>query len=292
MQHTCNCSHSLSVRYISTIPIALFVILSSCFQDAASTLCEQYGRRCESGWTCAASQNICIPIDGCGDGITRTEIGENCDDGNINNHDACDSNCLREECGNSLTQANEECDPGSTDAKGCDSDCTFAYCGDGYANKAAGEECDSFGVVTADCNGPLCTLPECGDGFFNPYTIYRYNQIAEECDTGKDTQACNGAPTIRNFRAACKIPRCGDGYHNPNFIPPGTDNFEECDDGNFDNDDDCVSNCKVATCGDGFINPNNEECDTGLLVGLPEVGCLGFRKCLTNCTCEQASASD
>lgn len=39
------------------------------------------------------------------------EPDEECDDGNTDNNDGCDSNCLVEECGNGRIEAGEECDP-------------------------------------------------------------------------------------------------------------------------------------------------------------------------------------
>jgi len=65
-------------------------------------------------------------------------------------------------CGDGLLQKqyNEQCDPGggltAIDGTTCDSDCTFAFCGDGHTNAAALEICDdgnasSCGSCSADC---------------------------------------------------------------------------------------------------------------------------------------------
>ena len=83
----------------------------------------------------------------------------------------------------------------------------------------------------------------------------------EDCDTGGDSQTCDGD---------CTAPACGDGYHNPNFDPPGPVAAEECDTGG--NTQLCDSDCTTPMCGDMFVNPNfdpdlvdpnivGEECD-------------------------------
>lgn len=72
-------------------------------------------------------------------------------------------------CGNGgPPDPGEECDgPGET--AGCDPDCTFAVCGDGYLNVTAGEECDGgqccvaceYAAEGTPCNdGSICTDPD------------------------------------------------------------------------------------------------------------------------------------
>jgi cysteine-rich repeat protein len=67
----------------------------------------------------------------CGNGTV--ESGEQCDDGNASNTDACTNACLVATCGDGYVQADvEACDPGGpASVPGCDSDCTAAACGDG-----------------------------------------------------------------------------------------------------------------------------------------------------------------
>jgi cysteine-rich repeat protein len=60
----------------------------------------------------------------CGNGIV--EQGEECDDGDFNNDNACLNNCRQPRCGDGLTQAQngEECDDGDLDdANGCNTQC-------------------------------------------------------------------------------------------------------------------------------------------------------------------------
>lgn len=76
----------------------------------------------------------------------------------------------------------------------------------------------------------------------------------EACDTGGDTETCDGD---------CTAPECGDGYLNPAFDAPGVDEWEKCDKGLANSDtkpDGCRTNCRKAYCGDG-VKDKNEECD-------------------------------
>jgi len=73
-------------------------------------------------------------------------------------------------CGDRLVSPDEECDGESA---ACDPDCTFSVCGDGLANLAAGEECDTGGAsATCDID---CTGVVCGDGLIN-------RAAGEECE--------------------------------------------------------------------------------------------------------------
>ncbi|MCS6900129.1 MAG: hypothetical protein RMJ98_11000 [Myxococcales bacterium] len=100
----------------------------------------------ESGWqTClpdGSGFEECLPCDGsnltnsrgsggtspsqaeCGNG--EVEPGEQCDDGNLDDDDACLSNCRKAKCGDGIVQVDvEECDDAnSNEEDGCTSDCT------------------------------------------------------------------------------------------------------------------------------------------------------------------------
>jgi cysteine-rich repeat protein len=96
----------------------------------------------------------------------------------------------------------------------------------------------------------------CGDSYFNP-------MAGEECDTGVDSKACNGANINHGDAAAfCKVPRCGDRYTNKELILPGLGmRTEECDTGGG-NAIDCDLDCTKPACGDGIPNSAaGEECD-------------------------------
>ena len=67
---------------------------------------------------------------GCGDG--GPDPGEECDDGNDVDTDACPGNCQDAECGDGFVfEGNEECDDGNTESgDGCDASCAIESPGD------------------------------------------------------------------------------------------------------------------------------------------------------------------
>ena len=100
------------------------------------------------------SETICAisddpPASCCGNGIE--DPGEECDDGNNDNNDGCDANCITEFCGDGITNdGDEECDDGNTvDGDGCNANCITEFCGDGITNDGD-EECDDGNTVDED----------------------------------------------------------------------------------------------------------------------------------------------
>jgi len=177
----------------------------------------------------------------CGDGIIGP--GEQCDDGNLSNTDACTNACQSARCGDSFTQAGEQCDDGNqNNTDGCSNSCHLASCGDGITQPGSGEQCDDANQVPDDGCTNSCRLPECGDGITQPGS-------GEACDDGNaiDQDDC----------AHCQPNVCGDGV--VDLQAPAT---EECDDGNQVNDDGCNNQCRFGFCGDGITQAGNgEQCD-------------------------------
>ena len=176
----------------------------------------------------------------CGDGIVNG--GEECDDGNASNNDACTVTCVLTGCGDGLVwDGLEECDDGNLDNDdGCLDDCTPNVCGDGYVNLGK-EQCDDGNQVDNDGCTNACKLhvPGCGDGIIDD---------DEECDDGNldGTDSCT---------PECLNNVCGDSHT--------YGGVEECDDGNEADDDGCYSDCTLNVCGDGTLNVGVEECDDG-----------------------------
>jgi cysteine-rich repeat protein len=172
----------------------------------------------------------------CGNGTL--DPGEECDDGNRLDGDACTSTCLRARCGDGiLWRGVEACDDGNElDGDGCPGHCGPPTCGDGLVQ--AGEPCDDGNRDDSDACLSSCALAFCGDGLLRAGT--------EECDDGNriDGDAC----------VACRPARCGDG-----FVQLGV---EACDDGNPVDDDGCDNLCRRPVCGDGR-RAGSEECDLG-----------------------------
>ncbi len=153
----------------------------------------------------------------CGNGLL--DEGEDCDDGNLSEEDACTPSCRLPVCGDGFLGPGEECDDGNlVDGDTCAFNCRFpGACGDGEVGR--GEECDDGNLEDGDACTPACLLPVCGDGFL---------ALGEECDDGNDiaTDAC--LPT-------CKNPVCGDGFVYAQE--------ESCDDGNEVEVDACTTLC-------------------------------------------------
>jgi cysteine-rich repeat protein len=213
----------------------------------------------------------------CGDGIVQS--GEECDDGNQVNDDACSNTCQivgptptptptpLPLCGNGV------CDPGSGEtcdgpvrcsgggifnSDSCRVDCT--YCGDGIVQP--GEECDDGNDIDDDACSNQCRIVSvnCGNNICDP---------GETCD-GPAQCSGGGVFTPTSCRANCSY--CGDG-----IVQPG----EQCDDGNQVDDDACSNTCqaRMPYCGDGIIGPG-EECEPGI-----PGSCGPGGECTLDCRC-------
>jgi cysteine-rich repeat protein len=114
----------------------------------------------------------------CGDHLVGG--GEECDDGNADDTDACTNACARARCGDGIRQPGlEGCDDGNTKSgDGCDADCALPTCGNGLVD--VGEECDDGNANDGDDCTRLCLLAHCGDGF-----VWAGN---EECDFGAENE--------------------------------------------------------------------------------------------------------
>jgi hypothetical protein len=101
-------------------------------------------------------------------GGTRNGIvqaGEDCDDNNASNTDACTNECTWASCGDGctcttnraladeLSGAEEYDDAG--ESSNCNSDCALADCGDNKLNVTRGEECDD-GINNDDTLADAC----------------------------------------------------------------------------------------------------------------------------------------
>lgn len=120
----------------------------------------------------------------CGNG--EVEGLEQCDDGNANNYDGCDTSCKTTPvCGDLAVEGEEECDDGNTEnGDGCSSICKDqALCGDGDVEGS--ETCDDSNTENGDGCDSTCQLePFCGDGDVDE---------GEQCDDGNmiDNDGCS-----------------------------------------------------------------------------------------------------
>jgi cysteine-rich repeat protein len=238
--------------------VVLAVVGSSCLFGTTTNLCEQSGRRCRFGQQCAANQDACIDIGGCGDGIVDSARNEVCDFGDIRDGDGCSFDCRSTEvCGNDIidTAVEEDCDDNNTrDGDGCAANCRLERCGNGVLN--INEVCDDGNITPDDGCSARCDSNEaCGNGFLDSDGVLR-----EECEFADapfprptaDTAACD---------SDCTLPRCGDGHHNALRRVPELGRPEDCDTGS--DTPSCDADCTFVRCGDGYPNLSIEECDKG-----------------------------
>jgi cysteine-rich repeat protein len=199
---------------------------------------------------CFSALVACAKQSGCGDGVVIAET-EECDDGNTDDHDACNQACARARCGDGLVwDGREACDDGNADdTDACLGSCQRAACGDGIVWIGV-EGCDDGNQRGGDGCSATCLIESCGNGIVDP---------GEECDQGaanREDGAC--LPT-------CRVNRCGDGRicSAANCgVELGTV-LEACDDHNDVDTDACVKGCRLATCGDGYLRDGVEMCDDG-----------------------------
>src|SRR3989344_1219028 len=185
--------------------------------------------------TCSANActtqivGVCPQCSYCGDGRHDPFKGEECDDGNGVNTDACLTRCRFARCGDGARPPlGKNLAAGGGDDEECD---------DGNANDDEG--CDSACQDENLCSGGVPDGTRTGD---------------EQCDDGD-----GGADACDSF---CRITVCGDGtIQDPN----GRGQSEECDDGNALAGDLCSPTCLTVTvdeCGNG-IRETGEDCDDG-----------------------------
>ena len=220
------------------------------------------GEECDDGvnnsdTTPDACRTSCL-LPFCGDGVTDPGNGENCDDGNNSNGDACVVGCVPAVCGDGFRwRSVEECDDGNlVSGDGCDANCMVEVepgCGNGVIDGTC-----SAGKVGDPCSGDAdCdTGPSSGDGACD----------LEQCDDGNSS---NKDDCLNN----CIPASCGDGF----LRDKGSGPFEECDDGNTQAGDGCSATCEI-------------ECGNGVIDGACSQGTVGA-SCSTNADCDSAPSS-
>jgi cysteine-rich repeat protein len=238
---------------------------------------------------CEPNLGLCAS---CGDERLSAAFGEECDDGNTDNTDAC-VQCRFASCGDGFIQEGVEecedigrCNINSIDptlGPPCQSDDECELTGECLA--ISGDGCDSQCLIEVCGNGIQQGLPPKIAGVPTSPGFY-----FEECDDGNNTEA-DGCTN------RCTRDSCGDGLVNRFCIDANNNNecdlaeqstspLEDCDEGrqcadgsacltNADcealtedlecrarGSDLCSPSCRFAFCGDGFVSPS-EECDDG-----------------------------
>ena len=168
----------------------------------------------------------------CGNAIV--DSGEQCDDGNTVNNDACTNTCRNPVCGDEIVQSStgEQCDLGADNEMSCtpayDGQCSFCnattcqtetvvgpYCGDGVVNGA--EQCDDANSVNGDSCTNSCT--------FNNGSIKIIKDSQPDSSQSFHFTYANNAYPIGDFSIT-------DNGSDPNFveftsIPAGTYSWSE-----------------------------------------------------------------
>lgn len=71
-----------------------------CISDAQQNICKtsnlHHGDFCDANGTPGICDDNLVCLPGCGDGVTNSDLGEECDDHNFASHDGCSSRCLDE----------------------------------------------------------------------------------------------------------------------------------------------------------------------------------------------------
>ncbi|MBI5511365.1 MAG: DUF1566 domain-containing protein [Deltaproteobacteria bacterium] len=224
------------------------------------------------GGVCVAWKGGCV-VSECGDRVVDRSRGEECDDGNLDDQDACLNDCRRARCGDGVIAPLEACDDAGESAT-CNADCSQSRCGDRVPNATANEECDD-GANHDDCDGCLndCMLHvnSCGDGFLcgteacddgGESLGCNLDCTPAECGDGKPNltagEECDGGGESAGCNLDCTVAACGDRKVNATAV-------EQCDDGANDNDcDGCLNDCTLHAnrCGDGYVC-GGEQCDGG-----------------------------
>ena len=209
------------------------------------------GNACTLNDTCQAG--TCVGSSSCGDGVLQASCGEQCDDGNRNNHDGCKNDCTPNTCGDGVVYRGvEQCDDGNhTAGDGCSPTCQLDGKGHNCLHTIANQ---SRGLATNDLNlwqacldrvagGKLaCQSNQC---VLNPTSATPTIVAASSCTVGTDccpdwddtnsskttatklsTKAANAIKSIKN---ACSINSGADktkGTTDDTYLSPSTLGFE------------------------------------------------------------------
>ena len=174
-------------------------------------VCVPRTRLCPDDTECSGNPGSARCGATCGDEIVDPILGEQCDDGNRDNADACTNECRDARCGDGVARRDtldEQCDGDDLNGSSCQS-LGFPVCIPTRIQPCLGLKCD------ARCRFDDSDCSRCGDG--------SRDFPREQCDMGGETESCD---------RDCTWASCGDGTINRT-------RGEQCDDGNDDPDDGC-----------------------------------------------------
>ncbi len=157
---------------------------------------------CDDAGESATCDDDCTAV-ACGDQRINEAAGEQCDDGNSANTDACLNSCITASCGDSYLRAGiETCEPAGTGT--CGGSCT---------------EARGIGSTTERAVAPVIkkgiSRPHCGNGIFEPLKgevcdLGRFNGLSPLCDRSCNTTFC-GDGVVQAGDEECEPDRATDG---------------------------------------------------------------------------------
>jgi len=222
------------------------------YPTARTRTCQNYGSASPAAaWCTWNGWSACQPVGFCGDG--HRDAGEECDDGNTSNNDACTNSCKTNVCGDGyFNPSSEECDLGTANGTrsctadygstclSCSATCrqvasSGGYCGNGV--KEGSEQCDGsqgLGVcsgdatrscsINSDCaSGQTCNLISCrslGYDYAAQISCGNYGYMRSISDHNNIFCVSNRPGFTGTPCAACVAgSTCGIEWVPPNFVP-------------------------------------------------------------------------
>ena len=260
---------------------------------------------------------------GCGDGIV--DLGEECDDSNLDNNDGCTTACTLPRCGDGVVSGTEPCDDGNLDETDtCSSTCRTATCGDGVLNggrrtatltspavvspwTGLGRVCG----VGATCPGGTCNVATNGNAPEHGICqALGFERAVSATWTGSLGQGVSTMPRASHWQCSGYVCSAGTDSADADACRAGEmlasitceGRVEACDDGARNSESPgaaCRTTCRDAGCGDGVLDLG-EACDDGNLVN--EDGCTvlcapprcgdGFRQSAAGEQCDDGNFAD
>lgn len=188
----------------------------------------------------------------CGDGVP--DVGEACDDGNLEPGDGCNATCSgTETCGDGVLDADESCDDGNQIGDDCCSatcqpETAGALCEDGAFCDGT-DRCDAAGSCARHSGSPCAGRPECSQG----------------CDEATDT--CEASPAGTACRSDANV----------------------CTDDACDGAGNCAHSANTASCDDGVYCNGVDACSGGACAVHGGDPCTTVGECTG--ACNEAAAS-